>query len=319
LDSGHRGREDGRVQPAVFPHPPLADHELLDSGEGEKLERFGPVVVRRPDPQALWRKRRSAEEWQAAHLAFERDPESGGKRGRWRPSEQAPREARGPAAAWKVRCGDATCVVKPTPFKHLGLFPEQASNWQWLRSSRAGLGAERPRLLNLFGYTGTASLLALRAGFEVTHVDASKASLAWARENLAASGLAADSMRVLLDDALGFVQREQRRGARYHAILLDPPHHGRGPRGERWQLEEHLAPLVEGCGALLEERALLVLSTYAVGSSPLSFANLLAELRGGSVAAGELAVPESLSGRAPRLLPCGFCARFWRGFEPESE
>ena len=315
MESGRGGREDGRVQPAAFPHPALADHELLDSGEGEKLERFGPVVVRRPDPQALWRRRRSQREWEAAHLAFERDPESGGKRGLWRASPQAPREAQGREPAWKVRCGDAVCVVRPTPFKHLGLFPEQAANWDWLRAARPLLAAERPRLLNLFGYTGTASVLALRAGIEVTHVDASKTSLAWARENLAASGLAPESMRVLLDDALSFVQREQRRGARYHAILLDPPHHGRGPRGERWQLEEHLAPLVEACGLLLEERALLVLSTYAVGASPLAFANLLAELPGGRVAAGELAIPESGANGTPRLLPCGFCARFWRGVE----
>lgn len=303
------------MQPAAFPHPALADHELLDSGEGEKLERYGPVVVRRPDPQALWRKRRSQGEWQAAHLSFERDPTSGGKRGRWRPTAQAPREAQGPAPAWKVRCGDAVCVVRPTPFKHLGLFPEQAANWEWLRTARPRLGAERPELLNLFGYTGTASVLALLAGYDVTHVDASKTSLAWARENVSASGLAPDSMRVLLDDALSFVQRERRRGARYHAILLDPPHHGRGPRGERWQLEEHLAPLVEGCGQLLEERALLVLSTYAVGASPLAFANLLGELQGGNVAAGELAIPESPAQGTSRLLPCGFCARFWRGVE----
>jgi 23S rRNA (cytosine1962-C5)-methyltransferase len=320
LDSELCGREDGRVQPAVFPHPPLADHELLDSGEGEKLERFGPVVVRRPDPQALWRKRRAAKEWQAAHLSFERDPESGGKRGRWKPSAHAPREVQGPAPSWRVRCGDATCVVKPTPFKHLGLFPEQASNWHWLHNAQPRFGAQRPRLLNLFGYTGTASVLALLAGYDVTHVDASKTSLAWARENLAASGLAPESMRVILDDALGFVQRERRRGARYHAVLLDPPHHGRGPRGERWQLEEHLASLVEGCGALLEERALLALSTYAVGASPLAFANLLAELPGGCVSAGELALPEStVAGASPRLLPCGFCARFWRGAQLEPQ
>lgn len=316
LESPPGGREDGGVLPAVFPHPRLVDHELLDSGAGEKLERFGPVVLRRPDPQALWRRRLAEREWQAAHLAFERDPRSGGQRGRWKVGPSAPSQAQGAPPCWRVRCGeDAVCLVKPTPFKHVGLFPEQAANWAWIRSAVSRLGAERPRLLNLFGYTGTASLLALRAGYEVTHVDASKTSLAWARENLAASGLARDAMRVLLEDALGFVRREERRGARYHAILLDPPHHGRGPKGERWQFEEHLAPLVEGCRALLEERSLLILSTYAIGSSPLAFANLLAELPGGRVEAGELALPESSASGASRLLPCGFCARFWRGFE----
>jgi 23S rRNA (cytosine1962-C5)-methyltransferase len=309
------GREDGRVKPAVFPHPPFPDHELLDSGEGEKLERFGAVVLRRPDPQALWRRRLGHEVWDRSHLCFERDAASGGQRGTWRASSGAPPQAQGPSPSWTVRFGDVVCVVKPTPFKHVGLFPEQAANWTWIRDAAKSLAEQRPRLLNLFGYTGTASVAALAAGYEVTHVDASRTSLAWARENLQASGLPADAMRVLLEDALTFARREVRRGARYHAILLDPPHHGRGPKGERWQVEEHLAALIESCGDLLEPRALLVLSTYAIGSSPLAFANLLAELPGGEVAAGELALPESTGGAGARLLPCGFCARFWRGFD----
>lgn len=300
--------------PAVFEHPPFPDHELLDSGQGEKLERFGPVVLRRPDPQALWRPRLDPEAWERAHLTFERDPQSRGQHGTWRASPGAPVEVTGRDAGWWVRFGATVCRVRPTPFKHVGLFPEQAANWVWVRDCAPLLGIERPRLLNLFGYTGTASVVALQAGYEVTHVDASKTSLAWARENLVASGLPPDAMRVLLEDATAFARREVRRGASYHAVLMDPPHHGRGPKGERWQIEEHLAPLVEACGRLLAERGYLVLSTYAVGSSPLAFANLLAELPGGELAAGELALPESTP--APRRLPCGFCARFWRGFEP---
>ena len=149
-------------------------------------------------------------------------------------------------------------MLKPTAFKHVGLFPEQAANWDWLANKARGLG-DAPRLLNLFAYTGMASIVAAQSGYAVTHVDASKTSLAWARENAAASGLAGDAMRVVLDDALAFARREVRRGSRYAGILLDPPHHGRGPKGETWQLEEHLAPIIEACGELLEERAFLVL------------------------------------------------------------
>lgn len=304
------------MQPAVFDAPRFPDHELLDSGAGEKLERFGPVVLRRPDPQALWRPRLAPERWAAAHLAFERDPKSGGRSGSWRAHRDAPREARGSEPAWRVGFGGATFVVRPTPFKHVGLFPEQAANWVWLERATPRLGEQRPRLLNLFGYTAAASVLALRQGWEVTHVDASRTSLAWARENLAASGLAEDAMRLVLDDALAFARREVRRGARYQAVLLDPPHHGRGPKGERWQFEELLAELLDACAGLLAERALLVLSTYAIGSSPLAFANLLSELPGGAVEAGELALPES--GAGARRLPCGFCARWWRGFEVDA-
>jgi 23S rRNA (cytosine1962-C5)-methyltransferase len=301
------------VQPAVFDAPPFPDHELVDSGGGEKLERFGAVVLRRPDPQALWRPRLAPERWAAAHLCFERDEASGGRRGNWRAQPDAPPQARGRDPAWRVGFGGATFVVRPTPFKHVGLFPEQAANWVWLERATPGLAVARPRLLNLFGYTAAASVLALRQGWEVTHVDASRTSLAWARENLAASGLAEDAMRLVLDDALAFARREERRGARYQGVLVDPPHHGRGPKGERWQFEQHLAELLEACAGLLAERALLVLSTYAIGSSPLAFANLLGELPGGRVEAGELALSES--GAGARRLPCGFCARWWRGFE----
>ena len=304
------------MQPAVFDAPEFPEHELVDSGAGEKLERFGPVLLRRPDPQALWRPRLAPERWAAAHLAFERDPKSGGRHGSWRASADAPHEARGREPAWRVGFGGATFVVRPTPFKHVGLFPEQAANWVWLERATPGLGVARPRLLNLFGYTAAASVLALRQGWEVTHVDASKTSLAWARENLAASGLAEDAMRLVLDDARAFARREVRRGARYQGVLIDPPHHGRGPKGERWQFEEHLADLLEACAALLAERSFVVLSTYAIGSSPLAFANLLGELEGGTVEAGELALAER--GPGARRLPCGFCARWSRGFEVEA-
>ena len=303
----------------MFPQPELEDHALLDSGDGEKLERFGEVVLRRPDPQALWRPRLAAEAWERADLTFVRDPQSGGRRGRWEASGDAVPAARGPEPSWTVRVEGAVCRVRPTPFKHVGLFPEQAANWRWLRAVRGALAVrEEPRFLNLFGYTGTASVVARRAGFAVTHVDASRTSLEWARENAAASGLPSDAWRVLLDDALGFARREVRRGARYDAIQLDPPHHGRGPRGETWQLEEGLAPLLEACFELLEERGALVLSTYAVGISPLVLSNLLTELPEARVAVDELAVrerpPQPLDS-PPRWLPAGFCGRAVRGLD----
>lgn len=291
---------------AVFEQPDLCDHALLDSGEGWKLERFGPVELARPDPQALWPRRLPRERWGGADLRFERESDRGGS---WIRGAGAVTVPGGDEPEWPVCFDGATFLIRPTPFKHVGLFPEQATNWRWIADRRAAFG-ERPALLNLFGYTGAASVLAARAGYAVTHVDASRTTLAWARANAAASGLGEGELRVVLDDAFAFAQREVRRGRRYSAILLDPPHHGRGPRGERWQLEEGLAPLLATCAELLDERAALVLSMYAVGYSPLALANLLAEFEGGEVDAGELALREE--GAGGRLLPCGFCARWSR-------
>ena len=291
----------------MFAPCPFPDHALLDSGGGRKLERFGPVVLDRPDPQALWRRRQDERAWAAADLAFERIDD---RRGRWRARAGAHELALGRDPSWQVRFDDATLVVRPTPFKHVGVFPEQAANWRWVgeRAQRF----EAPRLLNLFGYTGAASVLAAQAGYAVTHVDASKTSLAWARENAAGSGLGERALRIVLDDALAFARRELRRGARYEGILVDPPHYGRGPKGEVWRFEEGLAPLLEACAELAAERAFLVLSSYAIGYSPLAFTNVLAELPGGTVAADELVVPEEDGGR---FLPCGFCARWERGLD----
>lgn len=296
----------------IFEHPPFAGHELLDSGGGRKLERFGSRVLDRPDPQALWRPA-APERWAEADLRFVRESDRGGRwepgrgRGAGRRGSGGARTGPGSEPGWTVGFGGATLRVRPTPFKHVGLFPEQAANWVWMADELARLG-EHPRVLDLFGYTGAASVLAALAGAEVTHVDASKKTLAWLRENLVLSGLGEKAVRVVLDDALAFVRREARRGVRYDGILLDPPHFGRGPKGERWQFEDDAAGLVEVCAELLAERAFLVLSTYAIGFSPLSLLGLLGELEGGEVEAGELALPETAGGR---LLPCGFCAR-WR-------
>jgi 23S rRNA (cytosine1962-C5)-methyltransferase len=301
------------VDRAIFPHVPFRDYALLDSGGGEKLERFAGVVVRRPDPQALWPRARTETAWREADLTFIPEEGSGGRGGKWATSRNAHGGALAVHPEWSVKCGDATLLARPTPFKHVGIFPEQSTNWELVRGVRKKLQSEEPRLLNLFGYTGAASIVALRAEYEVTHVDASKTSLAWARSNLVASGLAEDAMRIVLDDALAFAQREARRGSKYHVILMDPPHYGRGPRGEKWQFEDAIAALVAAVRDLAEDRALVVLSTYAIGTSPLSLVNLLADLGQGTLESGELALPEE-SGRG-RLLPAGFCARWSRGLE----
>lgn len=295
------------VRPVVFPPVPIAGYALLDCGLGEKLERVGPHVLRRPDPQAMWRPSHPAAEWEAADLRFVRESDRGG---RW---ERGPRLDELPES-WELEHQGARFIVRPTPFKHIGLFPEQACNWAWTAERLAALAAqhrgERPAVLNLFAYTGAATVMATRAGAFVTHVDASRPALRWARENAARSGLPGDAVRWIEDDAVTFVRRERRRGKRYRGILLDPPPYGRGPEQQTWLFEERIAALLEDCGALLEEGgAFLVLSCYAVGTSPLAFHNLLGQLGAGTVEAGELAIPQQ---DGTRLLPAGLCGRWSR-------
>ncbi len=301
-----------RVRASVLPGVTFPDHVLLDSGGAEKLESFGGVVLRRPDPQALWAPRLDVAAWSRADLTFVRESDRGG---RWDARRGADPRARGEKPGWDVAFDACRFRIRPTPFKHVGLFPEQAANWRLLGDLRARFVAEgeRPRLLDLFGYTGAASIVAAAAGYEVTHVDASKTSLAWARENAALSGLDENAVRWVLDDALTYARREARRGRKYHALLLDPPHFGRGPKGETWRFEEGIAPLVEAARELVEERALVVLSTYAIGCSPLALENLVDSFGTGRVEAGELALREE--GDGGRALPAGFCARWWRGIE----
>jgi len=290
------------VQTEIFEQPVFEDYELIDSGNGRKLERFGHRILDRPDPQALWEPS-SSESWERADLRFERESDRGG---RWeRPSRTV---ARPTEAQWPVAFGEARLLIRPTPFKHVGLFPEQASNWVWVAEELERMG-ERPRLLNLFGYTGAGSVLAAKAGARVTHVDASRTTLAWVRDNLELSGLPADGIRIVLEDALRFVRREVRRGARYAGILIDPPHYGRGPKGEKWRFEFDIQALIREASKLLAENSFLVLSTYAIGFSALSLYGLLAELEGGRARTGELALVET---RGDRLLPCGSCARWQR-------
>lgn len=275
------------------------DYELLDSGDGAKLERWGRYTLARPEPAALWRPALGEAEWSRADAVFERDS---GDSGQWRTR----RDFREP---WPVTWNGLTALARLTPFRHTGVFPEQASHWRWLGDRLAG--AEGVRVLNLFGYTGLATLAATAAGANVVHVDASKKAIGWARENAAASGLADRPVRWILDDAVKFVRRELRRGSRYEGIVLDPPAFGRGPSGEIWRFEEHTPELLHLCAGLLSERPrFVVITAYAVTASALALRNLLVgetANAGGAVEAGELALRERAGGR---LLPTAIYARW---------
>lgn len=285
-----------------FNHPALNTYQLLDSGNGEKLERFGDYILRRPDPQALWRPALESKDWLQADYKFVRESDRGGK---WATTDRAPK-------SWNIKVNGAILRIAPTPFKHVGLFPEQASNWQWVAEKRTQLREiNAPKLLNMFAYTGAASILAAQDGWQVTHVDAARPSLDWAAQNAAQSGLSDNCIRWMFDDCLKFAQREVRRGNKYHGILLDPPHYGRGPKGEKWQFEDHIALLLDACQELLApiKNSFVVISTYAIGYSPLAFENMLRDFGDGQVESGELWLPQKDS---ERRLPCGFCARFSR-------
>jgi 23S rRNA (cytosine1962-C5)-methyltransferase len=277
---------------------PTEGYELLDSGLEEKLERFGDVVLRRPDPQALWPMGRG-EEWQKAVGAFERD----GKEGKWN-GKELPKE-------WQVSFGGMQFLIKPTSFKHTGLFPEQLSNWEWSQQLIKNAGRE-VNVLNIFGYTGGATLAAAAAGAKVTHVDASKTAVAWARENAKLSGLEEAPIRWITEDALTYLKREVSRGSKYDAVIMDPPAFGHGPDGEVWKFEEHFLELLGLVEKLLSDQPLFILiNGYAAGYSPLAFAYNLqsfTEKRGGEIEYGDLAIAESNS---ERVLPAGIFAR-WR-------
>jgi 23S rRNA (cytosine1962-C5)-methyltransferase len=283
----------GRLE--VIRTPGAEDYALLDSGGGRKLERFGKIVVDRPEPQALWQRQRAAEVWKQAHAVFSASADDEEK-GKWRLDRPVPE-------SWPVRLGgDVVVTCRLQGLWHVGLFPEQVPHWDWMLERIGRVRGERPRVLNLFAYTGAASLLAARAGAEVTHVDASKKAIQWAKENQAASGLGAAPVRWILDDAAKFVAREVRRGRSYHAILIDPPKFGRGPEGEVWDLFQGLPALMRNAAQLLApETSALVLTVYAIRASALAFEQLAADVladRGGRLSAGELALAAEGGGAA---------------------
>jgi 23S rRNA (cytosine1962-C5)-methyltransferase len=273
----------GRLDVIRTPGP--KDYALLDSGGGRKLERFGSIVVDRPEPQALWSRQRS-DAWREAHAVFSASADDEEK-GRWRFDKPVPN-------SWPVKVRDVVMTCKLQGLWHLGLFPEQTPHWDWMLTEIGKVSGERPRVLNLFAYTGAASLLAAHAGAEVTHVDASKKAIQWAKENQTASGLGTAPIRWILDDAAKFVAREVRRGKTYHAILIDPPKFGRGPEGEVWDLFQGLPGLLSDAAKLLAPgQASLVLTVYAIRASALAFEQLAADVlarRGGELTAGELAL-----------------------------
>lgn len=284
------------------------DYELLDSGEGEKLERFGDVRMSRPDPQALWEKRLPRAEWEKADAYFVRDSD----KAEWSFRKQV-------AGFWTISFGGLKMQIKPTAFKHTGLFPEQAVNWDWMRGlieSAMKKGGQEIEVLNLFGYTGGASLACAQAGAKVVHIDSSKAAVTWARENAELSGLADKPIRWIIEDARIFVEREIKRGRSYDAIIMDPPAFGHGVDSELWKIEEHLLPLIEDCKKLLKLKPLFFLiNGYSAGYSAIAYENNLLSLKeklGGAIETGELAIAESGSDKKmpARLLPAGIFARW---------
>jgi len=299
------------VKPIFAPAPLVArtcawaDYALLDSGDGRKFERYGPITVVRPEPQCWWKPRLSEETWLNADAVFDPAPSEDDEAGRWKTRRPLP-------PTWPLQWSETRFLARLTPFRHLGFFPEQAANWTYLSDRVRALPGEK-RVLNLFGYTGVASLAAAAHGAHVTHVDASKKSVGYARENAALSELNEHPMRWIVEDARRYVQREVRRGSKYEIIVLDPPKYGRGPTGEVWRLFEDLAGLLQDCAALLSDQGdTLLLNAYAARISGLSLAHLLAEAmqgRGGHIDWGELALVEE--GPEAREIGLSFFAR-WR-------
>ncbi|MFC0214767.1 class I SAM-dependent methyltransferase [Paenibacillus chartarius] len=276
------------------------DYELIDTGSGEKLERWGHVVLRRPDPQIIWPLTESPA-WHKADAHYHRSSSGGGS---WTYRTKIPEK-------WTIGYRDLKFHIKPTGFKHTGLFPEQAINWSWMMDKIASAG--RPiRVLNLFAYTGGATVACSAAGAEVCHVDASKGVVQWAKENAQLSGLGERPIRFITDDVFKFVQREQRRGSKYDAIIMDPPSYGRGPNGETWKLETDLYRFLLSCTEILTDNPLfLLVNSYTTGISSTVIYNMLTTLMkpkyGGSISSGEIGLPITASGLR---LPCGILARW---------
>lgn len=275
------------------------DYEVIDCSGGEKLERWGRYVLLRPDPQVIWNTPKTDRRWKRLNAHYHRSAKGGGE---WEFFD-LPQQ-------WDVHYGGLTFHLKPFSFKHTGLFPEQAVNWEWISDKIRHAG--RPvKVLNLFAYTGGATLAAASAGAEVTHVDASKGMVAWAKENAAASGLADAPVRWLVDDCTKFVEREIRRGRTYDAVIMDPPSYGRGPKGEIWKIEDAVYPLIQTCTKILSKEPLFFLvNSYTTGLQPAVLAYMLGSVMkayGGKTDAQEIGLPVSSSGL---VLPCGASGRW---------
>ena len=275
------------------------DYQVIDCSSGEKLERWGNYLLVRPDPQVIWDTPKKNTGWKKMNGHYHRSKKGGGEWEFFNLPEQ-----------WTIQYKDLTFNLKPFSFKHTGLFPEQATNWDWFGDKIRKAG--RPiKVLNLFAYTGGATAALAASGAEVVHVDAAKGMVAWAKDNLAASGLADAPVRFIVDDVMKFVLREQRRGRTYHGILMDPPSYGRGPNGEMWKIEDNLYPLVEECVKLLDvEARFFLINSYTTGLAPSVLSNVLKcslGKRGGKIESDEVGLPITRGGM---VLPCGASGRW---------
>ena len=276
-----------------------SDYELIDCSSGERLERWGNVILIRPDPQVIWKTPKTNPLWKNAHARYHRSQSGGGK---WEQYKKIP-------DSWRINYKDLSFNVKPMGFKHTGLFPEQAVNWDFMMDMIKKAG--RPvKVLNLFAYTGGATIAALKAGAQVVHVDASKGMVAWAKENAVASGVEGNPVRWIVDDCIKFVNREIRRGNKYDIIIMDPPSYGRGPGGEVWKLEDEIYNFAEICSQVLSDDPLMVLiNSYTTGLSPSVMEYILGSLVsnkfGGKLTCDEIGLPVTQTGM---VLPCGASA-----------
>lgn len=277
------------------------DYELIDTGSGEKLERWGTIVLRRPEPQAMWPIKNENKQWRNVSAHYHRSSTGGGS---WEFKEKLPER-------WTIKYQDLQFFIRPTNFKHTGLFPEQAVNWSWIME-KIRLASRPIKVLNLFAYTGGATTAAAFAGAEVCHVDAAKGMVQWAKENISLSGLSDRKVRFITDDVFKFVQREIRRGKKYDAIIMDPPSYGRGPGGEKWKLEKDLYPFIQTCMNVLSDDPLFFLvNSYTAGISPTILNNImhvtLQNQFGGKLVTDELGLPITAS---KMTLPCGIVGRW---------
>ena len=277
------------------------DYRILDMAEGQKLEKWGNVILSRPDPQIIWKEKSFPNKWKEINATYHRSKTGGGS---WELKKQMPKQ-------WQIKYKNLTFNIKPMGFKHTGLFPEQAVNWDWMINKIKT--AKRPiKVLNLFAYTGGATVACLSAGAWVCHVDSSKGMTTWAKENVVSSGLGEKPVRFIIDDVVKFVNREIRRGNKYDAIIMDPPSYGRGANGEVWQFENNIYSLIELCSQVLSEKPLFFLvNSYTTGISSKVLENILSltinKKYKGKLESGEIGLP---MGNSELVLPCGIYGRW---------
>ena len=277
------------------------DYKIIDMANGQKLEKWGDIILSRPDPQIVWKNKSFPSEWKKANAIYNRSRTGGGA---WEYKSKVPE-------SWQIKYKDLVFNIKTMGFKHTGLFPEQAVNWDWMINKIKTANREI-KVLNLFAYTGGATVACLSAGASVCHVDSSKGMIAWAKENVNASGLKESKVRYIVDDVVKFVQREIRRGNKYDAIIMDPPSYGRGANGEVWHFEDNIYDLVELCSEVLSENPLFFLiNSYTTGISSTVLANILnltlSKKYNGKIEKGEIGIPMENS---KLILPCGIYSRW---------